>query len=104
MEEKRLQQEKKNAGYRAAEFVEDGTILGLGTGSTVEFFLEKLSERVQDGLDVQGVPTSYGTAIRARELGIRLTSLDDHPYIDLAVDGADQVDPGLRLIKGRGGA
>ena len=104
MEEEGLRREKKNAGYRAAEFVEDGTVVGLGTGSTVEYFLEKLADRVREGLEIQGIPTSYGTAIRARELGIRLTSLDDHPQIDLAVDGADQVDPMLRMIKGRGAA
>jgi ribose 5-phosphate isomerase A len=104
MEEEGTRREKERAGHRAADMVEEGAILGLGTGSTVEYFLEKLSTRIHDGLEVAGVPTSYGTQIRARQLGIPLTTLDDHPRLDLAVDGADQVDPVLRLIKGRGGA
>jgi ribose 5-phosphate isomerase A len=104
MAEEGQRREKKNAGHRAADLVEDGAILGLGTGSTVEYFLEKLGTRIHDGLEVAGVPTSYGTQIRARQLGIPLTTLDDHPCLDLAVDGADQVDPVMHLIKGRGGA
>jgi ribose 5-phosphate isomerase A len=85
--------------------VEDGMVVGLGTGSTVFFAMERLSERiVQDGLSIVGVPTSYQAAIRARQYGIPLTSLDEHPEIDIAIDGADQVDPDLNLIKGRGAA
>ncbi|HUH79035.1 MAG TPA: ribose-5-phosphate isomerase RpiA [Methanoregula sp.] len=95
---------KRLAGYQAAEMVDDGMIVGLGTGSTVFFMIERLSSRVREGLDVRGVPTSYQTAIQAREYGIPLTTLDDHPVIDIAIDGADQVDPRLRLIKGRGAA
>lgn len=95
---------KRAAGYQAADLAEDGMVLGLGTGSTVYFILEHLASRIRDGLNISGVPTSYQTAIRAREYGIPLTTLDDHPAIDIAFDGADQVDPHLRLIKGRGAA
>jgi ribose 5-phosphate isomerase A len=96
---------KTAAGFRAADMVEDGTIIGLGTGSTVFYMIERLSARIrEEGLKVSGVPTSYQTAIRAREYGIPLTTLDDYPAIDLAIDGADEVDPHLCLIKGRGAA
>src|SRR5512138_2619593 len=98
------QQAKRAAGYRAAEMVEEGMVVGLGTGSTVYFAIERLAERVRDGLAITGIPTSFQTARRAREAGIPLTTLDDHPVIDIAVDGADEVDPRLRLIKGRGAA
>jgi ribose 5-phosphate isomerase A len=92
------------AGYLAADMVEDGMILGLGTGSTVFYALDRLATRVRDGLKISGVPTSYQTALRAREYGIPLTTLDEAPVLDLAIDGADQVDSHLRLIKGRGAA
>ena len=95
---------KRAAGHRAAEMVEDGMVVGLGTGSTVFSTIERLQYRAREGLDILGIPTSYQTAIRAREYGIPLTTLDDHPVIDIAIDGADQVDPALRLIKGRGAA
>jgi ribose 5-phosphate isomerase A len=95
---------KRAAGYRAADMIEDGMVVGLGTGSTVYFMIERLSVRVREGLRVTGIPTSFQTAIRAREAGIPMTTLDDHPVIDIAVDGADEVDPKLRLIKGRGAA
>ncbi|SCL76063.1 Ribose-5-phosphate isomerase A [Methanoculleus chikugoensis] len=96
---------KRNAGHRAAEEVADGMVVGLGTGSTVFFAMERLGERIaEDGLSIAGVPTSYQAAIRARRYGIPLASLDEHPELDIAIDGADQVDPALRLIKGRGAA
>jgi ribose 5-phosphate isomerase A len=95
---------KRAAGYLAADMVKDGMVLGLGTGSTVFFALERLSCRVCEGLKISGVPTSHQTAVRAREYGIPLTTLDDEPLLDLAIDGADQVDSHLRLIKGRGAA
>ena len=95
---------KRAAGYEAAEMVEDGSVIGLGTGSTVYYMIERLSGRVRDGLEVAGVPTSHQTAARAREYGIPLTTLDDNPVLDLAIDGADQIDPQLRMIKGRGAA
>ena len=95
---------KQAAGICAAEMVEDGMVIGLGTGSTVLFAMQKLSEKVRDGLDITGVPTSFQAAMRARELGIPLATLDDYPVLDLAIDGADQVDPVFRVIKGRGAA
>jgi ribose 5-phosphate isomerase A len=95
---------KRAAGYLAADMVRDGMVLGLGTGSTVFYALERLSCRVQEGLQIKGVPTSYQTARTAQEYGIPLTTLDEAPVLDLAIDGADQVDPCLRLIKGRGAA
>lgn len=96
--------EKKMAGYRAAEMVEDGMVIGLGTGSTVRFTLERLSARVREGLSICGIPTSHQTAHEARELDIPLTTLEEIEMIDLAIDGADQVDRQGFLIKGRGAA
>lgn len=96
---------KRAAGYKAADMIKDGMIVGLGTGSTVYYMIERLAERIQkEHLSVQGIPTSFQTAMRARESGIPLTTLDDHPIIDIAIDGADEVDPAFRLIKGRGAA
>jgi ribose 5-phosphate isomerase A len=95
---------KRAAGFQAAEMVKDDMVIGLGTGSTVFYMIERLSARVRDGLEVTGVPTSFQTAMRAREYHIPLTTLDDNPVIDLAIDGADEVDPRLNLIKGRGAA
>ena len=99
-----LGQAKRAAGYQAADMIEDGMVVGLGTGSTVYFTIERLSERVRDGLTITCIPTSFQTALRAREAQIPLTTLDDNPVIDIAIDGADEVDPKLRLIKGRGAA
>jgi ribose 5-phosphate isomerase A len=95
---------KRAAGYHAADMVSDGMVVGLGTGSTVFFAIERLHTRIREGMEIWGIPTSYQTAIRAREYGIPLTSLDEHPVIDIAIDGADQVDPDRNLIKGRGAA
>jgi ribose 5-phosphate isomerase A len=95
---------KRSAGYKAADMVDDGMVVGLGTGSTVYFMIERLAERGRSGLKVSGIPTSFQTAARAREAGIPLTTLDDNPVIDIAIDGADEVDPQFRLIKGRGAA
>lgn len=97
---------KRHAAERAAEFVESGMILGLGSGSTVYYALRRLGERISQGelRDVVGVPTSQVTARQARDFGIPLTSLEDHPRLDLTIDGADEVDPDLNLIKGLGGA
>ena len=98
-------EEKKAVGYRAASFVEEGMVIGLGTGSTFRFALEKLAERVQDeGLRFLGVPTSKDTERKARALGVPLTTLDENPVLDLTLDGADEVDPQKNLIKGGGGA
>ncbi len=98
-----------NAKRRAAEAalgeVKDGQVLGIGTGSTVAIFIELLGERVRgEGLRVLGVPTSYQSAYLAAANGIQLTTLDEHPDLDLAVDGADEVDGELNLIKGGGAA
>jgi ribose 5-phosphate isomerase A len=95
---------KQAAGRAAAERVEEGMVVGLGTGSTVLFTMERLAARIGKGLSVTGIPTSYQAEIRARSLGIPLTTLQDHPAPDIAIDGADLVDAGKRLIKGRGGA
>ena len=95
---------KRSAGCRAADLVEDGMVIGLGTGSTTAYALERLAARIQDGLRIQGIPTSLQAASLARELAIPLTTLDDYPEPDMAIDGADQVDDRLRLIKGRGAA
>ncbi len=95
---------KKMAGEKAAEYVQNGMALGLGTGSTVRYFVERLGELVGEGLDVVGVPTSKRTEDLARQVGVPLTTLQETPALDLAVDGADEVDPNLNLIKGMGGA
>jgi len=95
---------KRTAGEAAAALVEDGMVVGLGTGSTVRYTILALGRRVADGLQILGVPTSDATDRLAREVGIPLTDLDDHPEVDLTVDGADEFDPQLRLIKGGGGA
>ena len=93
--------QKRAAGEAAAELVEAGMVVGLGTGSTAAWFVKALAAR---GLDIRGVPTSENTANLARELGIPLVGLDDVKAIDLTVDGADEVGPGLSLIKGGGAA
>ncbi len=97
---------KQQAASRALAYVRSGMILGLGTGSTTTYFVEMLGERLQRGelRDIAGLPTSERTAARARAVGIPLTTLADHPRLDLAVDGADEVDPALNLIKGLGRA
>ncbi len=95
---------KLAAAEKALSFVEPGMKLGLGTGSTAARFVLLLGDKVKAGLDVLCVPTSEATATQARALGIRLASLDDEPILDLTIDGADEIDPQLRLIKGGGGA
>jgi ribose 5-phosphate isomerase A len=95
---------KRQAAARALEQVRDGMKLGLGTGSTAKHFVELLGERVRAGLDVVCVPTSEATRDDALRCGIRLTTLDDIDRLDLTVDGADEIDPALNLIKGGGGA
>jgi ribose 5-phosphate isomerase A len=95
---------KRAAAARAVAVVESGMRLGLGTGSTAAHFVALLGERVRGGLDVVGVPTSEATRIQAEREGIRLTTLDDTPELDLTVDGADELDDKLRLIKGGGAA
>ncbi len=97
--------QKKNAGYRAAEYVEDRMVVGLGTGSTAKFAIQKIGDRIQEeDLDILGIPTSLETAKRAKAAGIDMVELDEANKIDLTIDGADEVDPEKRLIKGGGGA
>ena len=95
---------KRQAAARALEDVRDGMKLGLGTGSTAKHFVELLGERVRAGLNVIGVPTSEATRAEAERCGVPLTTLDEIDHLDLTVDGADEIDPALNLIKGGGGA
>jgi ribose 5-phosphate isomerase A len=99
-----MDQLKRQAAAQALEYVRDGMKLGLGTGSTAKHFVELLGMRVRDGLNVIGVPTSEATRADAMRCGIALTTLDDIDRLDLTVDGADEIDPALNLIKGGGGA
>jgi len=95
---------KQKAGEYAARFVKDGMVVGLGTGSTVAYTIKKLGEAVKEGLRITGIPTSIESEKLARSSGIELSSLKEHPEIDLTIDGADEVNPDLDLIKGMGGA
>ena len=95
---------KRQAAARALEEVRDGMKLGLGTGSTAKHFVDLLGERARGGLKIVGVPTSEATRSQAERCGIALTTLDDIDRLDLTVDGADEIDPALDLIKGGGGA
>jgi ribose 5-phosphate isomerase A len=95
---------KQIAGERAIEYVKDGMVVGLGTGSTTYYAVKRLGMMVVEGLSIIGIPTSIQTEKIALESGIPLSSLEEHPKIDLTIDGADEVDPNLDLIKGMGGA
>jgi ribose 5-phosphate isomerase A len=95
---------KRLAAEKACEYIEDGMILGLGTGSTVDYALIKIGNMIKDGLDIKGIPTSSRTKKTAIEHNIPLTTFEENPNIDLTIDGADEVDSELRLIKGGGGA
>jgi ribose 5-phosphate isomerase A len=95
---------KRKAAAAALAEVEPGMRLGLGTGSTARQFVDLLGERVRAGFDCIGVPTSEVTAAQAMELGIRLSTLEETPELDITIDGADEIGPGLALIKGAGGA
>src|SRR5512132_4704817 len=95
---------KRQAAARALQEVRDGMKLGLGTGSTAKHFVDLLGEKVRAGLDVVGVPTSEATRAQAEQCGVRLTTLDAVDRLDLTVDGADEIDGALNLIKGGGGA
>ena len=95
---------KKRAAEKAVQYIEDGMIIGLGTGSTVEFAIKKIGELVREGLNVEGIPTSLKTKKLATELKIPLIELDDRTEVDITFDGADEVDSNLNLIKGGGGA
>jgi ribose 5-phosphate isomerase A len=95
---------KRAAAARAISLVSNGMRLGLGTGSTAAHFVDLLAERVRQGLEVVCVATSEATRLQAERAGMRITTLDDVPQLDLTIDGADEVDGELRLIKGGGGA
>jgi ribose 5-phosphate isomerase A len=99
-----LDQEKQAAARAAAELVESGSIVGLGSGSTATYAIRFLGQRVREGLKIVGIPTSQKTKQLAEQLGIPLSTLDEHPQIGIDIDGADEIDPQLNLIKGGGGA
>jgi len=96
--------EKKAAGIAAAELVQDGMVVGLGTGSTTAYTISELGRRVDEGLDIIAVVTSYQSEMLAIEAGITLTSLAEHPELDIVIDGADQINSALNVIKGGGAA
>jgi len=97
-------QEKEAAARASLRFVKDGQVVGLGSGSTAAYFIQLLGEQVKNGLRIRGIPTSEHSREQAASLGIPLTTLDEYQQIDVTVDGADEVDPQLRMIKGGGGA
>jgi ribose 5-phosphate isomerase A len=97
-------QEKQVAARAAVQLVESGNIVGLGSGSTAAFAVRFLAERVREGLKIVGIPTSVQTQHLAEQLGIPLITLKEDPVIDIDIDGADEIDPQLNLIKGGGGA
>jgi len=97
-------QEKEAAARASLRFVSDGQVVGLGTGSTAAYFIKLLGEKVRNGMRIRGIPTSDRSRELAMSVGIPLTSLDECQEIAVTVDGADEVDPQLRLIKGGGGA
>ena len=96
---------KRRVAIEAVKLIEEGQVVGLGTGSTVKYMVDELGRRVrEEGLQILGIPTSLWTSKRAKKNNIKLTTLEEHPQVDIAIDGADQVDPELNLIKGLGGA
>jgi len=95
---------KRIAAQKAVEYIEDDMIVGLGTGSTVKYALEYLSKRIQEGLSIKAIPTSIETKRIAQKEQINIVSLLEYPEIDITIDGADEVDSNLNLIKGGGGA
>jgi len=98
---------KQQAGYKAVDdYVESGMVVGLGTGSTAAYAVERLGELLKSGAlkDIIAIPTSVRTKEQAEGLGIPLTTLDEYSELDVAIDGADEVDPDLNLVKGGGGA
>jgi ribose 5-phosphate isomerase A len=97
-------QEKEAAARASLRFIKDGQVVGIGTGTTAAYFIQLLGELVKNGLHVRGIPTSEHSRQQAAALGIPIATLDECPQIDVTVDGADEVDPELRLIKGGGGA
>ncbi|MEH6475087.1 MAG: ribose-5-phosphate isomerase RpiA [Sneathiella sp.] len=96
--------QKLAAAQAAVDYIKDGMVVGLGTGSTAAKMVDLVGARVKDGLDIVAVPTSEATAAQAKGLGIKVVGLDEVSVIDLTIDGTDEVDPEMRLIKGGGGA
>ena len=99
-----IDREKESAARASLRYVRDGDVVGLGTGSTAAFMVRALAERVRSGLKIVGIPTSKRTGELAASLGISVTTLDEYQDINVTIDGADEFDPELRLIKGGGGA
>ena len=99
-----IEEEKRRAANAAVEYVKDGMVVGLGTGSTAYFAIAGVGKKVAEGLSIRAIPTSAATEKQAQDLGINLVSLDDVDEIDLTIDGTDEWDPDLNLIKGGGGA
>ena len=101
-----MQTLKQQAGAYAAQFVESGMVIGLGTGSTAIFATRRIAQRIHSGdlRDTIAIPTSLATETDAQRLGIPLSTLEHHPRINLTIDGADEVDPDFNVIKGGGGA
>ena len=105
VDEREKARRKEKAAESVASMVKDGMVVGLGTGSTAELAIKKLGERVKaEGLEILGVPTSLRTEMVAIEAGIRVTTLSEHPSLDISIDGADQVDSQLNLLKGGWGS
>jgi len=99
-----LENAKRAAGAKAAEFIENGMIVGLGTGTTAAYFIESLIQRCKKGLKIQGVASSRHSADLAKKGGIQVLDINAAPRVDITVDGADEIDPKKRMIKGGGGA
>jgi ribose 5-phosphate isomerase A len=99
-----MMEAKKGAGYKAAEHIKDGMSVGLGTGSTAYYFIEKLGEKCRNGLQIRAVPSSNASRKFAESLNIPLVDIDTLSHLDITVDGADEIDPKHRMIKGGGGA
>jgi len=100
-----IEQAKKKAALEAVKHVKDGFIVGLGSGSTAAYIIQEIGKLMrQKGWKIQGIPTSHQASLLAVDCGIPTTTLNEHPRIDLTIDGADQIDPELNMIKGMGGA
>lgn len=100
----KIESAKKSAGERALEFVEEGMLVGLGTGSTASYFIEALGKKIQEGFSIKAIATSEKSVSLAKQWNIPLLNYQEVSYLDLTVDGADEIDPNLNMIKGGGGA
>jgi ribose 5-phosphate isomerase A len=104
METIEIDQQKQEAARRSLDFIKDGFVVGLGTGSTAYYAIRLLGDRVRGGLKIRGIPTSVSSRDLAVKFGIPLTTFEESPHVDVTIDGADEIDPALQLIKGGGGA